>query len=249
MLNDITASTIIWQDADRKLSMSDGQPTLQYKGKTYTFGCQPYEPMAIIKLDEKPVAYLHNAFDPDVECQEFLNKQNYLVHTISGRHHDAERFCRLLSTAAEFGFDRDVDKAEDKMLELLVQEKGVKTIQFETRDFHRTSVLYEGVCVMLGYFENALSKANGITRIYGIAFGFPDRNHDYYEYYLLSEHEYSSYMQRPERRRWKNNDEAFHWLSLHLKGTHQVLCNEFKRNPSTYKPYFRLDEIPYQKMP
>lgn len=243
MPNDPT-TLILWQDPVRKLFVADGVPTLLYKGKTYTFACQPYEPMAIIKLDGKPVAYLHNAFDPDSECQMFIQNKKYLVHTISGRHHDAERFCRLLCTAAEYGFDRDVDLAEDKMLELLVEEKGIKTIQFETRDFHCDKVLYEGVYVLLGHFENKLSQAHNIGEIHSIAFGYPDRNTDYFEYYFLTETEHKAFQEFCERRQWKQKDDAWEWKRKNIDGK-QVLCNEFSRNPATFKPYFRLDEITF----
>ena len=237
------ATLTIWQDSVRKLFVADGVPTLIYKGKTYTFACQPYEPMAIIKLDGKPVAYLHNAFNPEDECQMFITNQKYLVRTISGRHHDAERFCRLLCTAVEYGYDRDVDEAEDKMQELLVQEKGVKTIQFETRDFHCDKVLYEGIYVLLGHFENTLSKANNIGKIYSIAFGYLDRNTDYYEYFFLTELQYRRFKELPEKNHWKQKDDAWEWKSQNLEGR-QVLCNEFSQNPTNHKPYFRLDEIP-----
>ena len=236
------ANLILWQDPVRKLFVADCTTTLIYKGKTYTFACQPYEPMAIIKLDGKPVAYLHNAFDPDEECQMFVKNRNYLVHTISGRHHDAERFCRLLCTAAEYGFDRDVDLAEDKMLELLVEEKGIKSIQFETRDFHCDKVLYEGVYVLLGRFENKLSQAHNIGNIHSIAFGYPDRNTDYFEYYFLTKTEYEALQELHERRQWKQKDDAWEWKGQNIDGK-QVLCNEFSRNPAMFKPYFRIEEI------
>ena len=243
MPNDHSPATlIIWQDAIRKLFMDDGTPTLLYKGKTYTFSCQPFEPMAIIKLDEKPVAYLHNAFNPDEECQLFITNQKYLVRTISGRHHDAERFCRLLCTAVEYGFDRNVDEAEDKMQELLVKEKGIQTIQFETRDFHCDKVLYEGIYVLLGCFENTLSKTNNVGKIHSIAFGYPDRNTDYFEFFFLTELQYRWFKELPERKQWRQKDDAWNWKNQHLDGK-QVLCNEFSRNPATYKPYFRLDEF------
>ena len=243
MLNGLSPATfILWQDAIRKLFIADGQPILIYKGKTYSFGCQPYEPMAIIKLDGKPVAYLHNAFNPDDECQMFITNQKYLVRTISGRHHDAERFCRLLCTAVEYGYDRDVDEAEDKMLELLVQEKGIATIQFETRDFHCDKVLYEGVYVLLGHFENKLSQAHNLCEVYSIAFGYPDRNKDYYEYFYLSKPQYVGFKALNEKRRWTNADDAWRWKQQNLDSK-QILCNEFRQNPATYKPYFRLDEI------
>lgn len=235
-------SIIIWEDTERKLYVENDIPALFFKGKKYTFGCQPYEPMAIIELDGKPVAYLHNAFDSEVECQMFLKNQKYLVHTISGRHHDAERFCRLLSTAVEFGFDRDVDKAEDKMLELLVQEKGINSIQFETRDFKCDKVLYEGVYVLLGHFENELSRANNVDKIYSIAFGYPDRNTNYYEYYYLSEREYLDYKERGKKKQWKQKEDAWIWKKQKLEGK-TVLCDEFGRNSENHKPCFTLEEI------
>lgn len=235
-------SLIIWQDPVSQLFVDNGTPTLLYKGKIYTFACQPYEPMAIIKLERKPVAYLHNAFDPDEVCQMFIENQKHLVRTISGRHHDAERFCRLLCTAVEYGYDRNVDDVEDKMLELLVQEKGVATIQFETRDFHCDKVLYKGIYVMLGHFENKLSKAHNIANIHSIAFGYPDRNTDYFEYFFLTEMQYRAFMLLREKAQWKQKDDAWEWKKQNIDGK-QVLCNEFSRNPATYKPYFRLDEI------
>lgn len=240
--NILIPNLIIWQDAVSRLFIANGTPTLLYKGKTYTFACQPYEPMAIIVLDGKPVAYLHNAFDPDEECQMFIENRKHLVRTISGRHHDAERFCRLLCTAVEYGFDRNVDDAEDKMLELLVQEKGVASIQFEPRDFHCDKVLFEGVYVMLGHFENKLSQAHNIGNIHSIAFGYPDRNTDYFEYYFLTETEYNAFQELHEKRKWKQRDDAWEWKRQNLEGK-PVLCNEFSRNPATYKPYFRLEEI------
>ena len=45
--------TIIWQDDKRKLYVADNEPVLEYHGDTYTFGCQPYEPMALIYRDGK----------------------------------------------------------------------------------------------------------------------------------------------------------------------------------------------------
>lgn len=244
MTND-TENLIIWQDSVSKLFVADGEPKLLYKEKTYTFACQPYEPMAIIVLDGKPVAYLHNAFSPDEECQMFIENQKHLVRTISGRHHDAERFCRLLCTAVEYGYDRNVDDAEDRMLELLVQEKGVATIQFETRDFHCDKVLYEGIHVLLGHFENKLSQAHNIDKIYSIAFGHPDRNKDYFEYFFLTKMQYSVFKLLKEKRRWKQKEDAWRWKTQNIDGR-QILCNEFSRNPDTYKPYFRLDEITHQ---
>ena len=104
-------------------------------------------------------------------------------------------------------------------------------------------MLYEGVYVLLGHFENTLSKTNNVGKIYSIAFGYPDRNMDYFEYFFLTESQYRWFKELPERKLWKQKDDALKWKNQHLDGK-QVLCNEFSRNPATYKPFFRLDEIP-----
>ena len=153
----------------------------------------------------------------------------------------------MLCTAVEYGYDRNVDDVEDKMLELLVQEQGTATIQFEARDFHCDKVLYESVYVLLGHFENKLSQAHNIRKIHSIAFGYPDRNTDYYEYFFLTEMQYRVFMLLREKRHWKQKDDAWEWKRQNLDGK-QVLCNEFSRNPATYKPYFRFNEISQSDM-
>ena len=104
-------------------------------------------------------------------------------------------------------------------------------------------MLYEGIYVLLGHFENTLSKANNIGKIYSIAFSYPDRNTDYFEYFFLTELQYRRFKELPEKNHWKQKDDAWEWKSQNLEGR-QVLCNEFSQNPTNYKPYFRLKEIP-----
>ena len=60
-----TDGKLVWQDEERRLYFEGNEPVMVYKGERYTFGCQPYEPMAIIQKDGKAVAFIHNAFDPD----------------------------------------------------------------------------------------------------------------------------------------------------------------------------------------
>ena len=136
-----------------------------------------------------------------------------------------------------------MDEVEEDMQRNLVAEKGTSYIQFETRDFVCDKVLYEGVNVLLGHFETPLGKRYNVGPIYSVAFGYPNRNTDHNEYYLLSKEEYDSLMLRPEKQQWKNNDEPFAWQQDHLEGKHQVLCNEFRQNPATFKPCFTLGEI------
>lgn len=235
---------VIWQDAERKLFFEGEEPVLLYRSERYTFNCQPYEPMLIILGGRKGKVFVHNAFLPDEDCRCFLDYPHFLVRTISGRHHDAERFCRLFTTAIDWFSDCQLDEVEDRMLKCLVQEKGVGAVSFEARDFVCGKILYEGVYVMLGYFENDLGWQNRVGRIYSIAFGFPRRNADNLEYYLLSGEEYERWMQQPGKRRWKDNDEADEWYRRFLAGRKQLLCNEFSRNDAHFKPLFTLSEIP-----
>lgn len=237
---------LVWQDDKRKLYFEGNNPVLTYKGERYTFSCQPYEPMAIILRNGEAVVYIHNAFYPD-ECKGFIENRDYLVGTITGKHHNAERFCRLLTTAIDNHFDCQIGEVEDDMQKQMVEEKGIHVLQFETRDFKCDKVLYEGIYLLLGYFETALSRKYHVDKQYSIAFGYPNRNSDYYEYYLLSEHEYHEFQQWPEKRLWKDKEEAFDWQHKHLEGKKQVLCNEFRQNPAIYKPVFTLDEIPENK--
>ncbi|MBR6493402.1 MAG: hypothetical protein IKT13_05650 [Paludibacteraceae bacterium] len=244
--------TIIWQDDKRKLYVADNEPVLEYHGDTYTFGCQPYEPMALIYRDGKVVANIHNSFRVEDECEVLLSGQ--LVHTITGKYHNAERFTRLLTTALDTGCN-DIDDVEKRMIEGLVQDKGAENIEYASYDFHETKVLYEGVALLLGYFEITnnltVSPSNGETLdgrgtndqyIYALAFGYPHNGRDMYEYYLISREEYLDFMHWPERRDWQSHEAAYAWHEAHL-AHRQVLCNEFSHMTKSYKPFFTLAEI------
>ena len=108
---------VIYENGDTKLSLVDGKAMLFYRGEAYTFGCQPYEPMAIIYKNDAPVAYIHNAFDVDVVCEAFLSDPKYLVNTLTRHHHNAEHFCRLLTVAIDRGYDGQIDELEKEMFE------------------------------------------------------------------------------------------------------------------------------------
>lgn len=98
------------------------EPTLKHCGHIYTFGCQPYEPMAIILENGKSVAYIHNAFDVKYECINLL--KGNLVRTITGRYHNAEHFCRLLTHTIDVGFDWDIGELERSMCRAIEMETG-----------------------------------------------------------------------------------------------------------------------------
>jgi hypothetical protein len=125
----------------------------------------------------------------------------------------------------------------------LVREKGVSSIQFDARDFECEKVLYEGIPLLLGYFESALSREYNVGKIYSIAYGYPGRNKAEREFYLLTEQEYHEYNKWPEKRQWKDTTEASRFLHQNLEGKKQMLCNEFEKRPAIYKPSFTLGEI------
>lgn len=239
---------VVWKDEKRNLYFEGTTPILIYKGERYTFSCQPYEPMAIILHNGEAVVYIHNAFYPD-ECKGFIENSRYLVGTITGKHHNAERFCRLLTTAIDGFFDCQINEVESKMQKELVLEKGLGSIQFGTRDFKCDKVLYEGIYLLLGHFENVLGNEYNVVKTYSIAFGYPNRNSDHFEYYLLTEQKYQEFKIWPEKQQWKNKEEAFDWEHKHLEGKKQELCNEFDQSPAIYKPFFFLEEIPEFKKP
>ena len=123
---------VIYQNEDAVLSLANGKATLYHGGETYTFGCQPYEPMAIIYKDDVPVAYIHNAFDVDAACKAFMTDPEYLVNTISRRYHNAEHFCRLLTVAIDRGRDWQIDELEKEMFELVRWEN--REVFYKTED-------------------------------------------------------------------------------------------------------------------
>lgn len=108
---------IIWQDWKRKLWMEGGEAILMYNGERYTFSCQPYEPMAIILKKGEAVVYIHNAFDVAEECRCFLREPDYQCCTITGEHHDAERFCLLLTTAIDGFYECQENEVEMKLFD------------------------------------------------------------------------------------------------------------------------------------
>ena len=130
------------------------------------------------------------------------------------------------------------------MWEQLITEKGIGSIQFDSRDFKCEKELYDDIPLLLGYFEGLLSRKHHVGKIYSIAFGYPGRNKDEYEYYLLSEQEYHEFKEWPEKRQWEDTTEASRWMHKNLEGKRQLLCNDFRRRPTIYQPFFTLAEIP-----
>ena len=124
-------SNVIWEDSCRLLSFEPDGLSLLYNGKIYRFGCDGHEPMAIILKSGEAVAYIHNSFDIEYECEQFRKNPNYRCSTITGRKHDAKHFCLLLTTAIDDGYDWQIDELESKVDELT---------RFETREvWYRTN--------------------------------------------------------------------------------------------------------------
>lgn len=242
-------SSIVWQDYERKLYKKGNEAFLEYKGATYTFGCQPYEPMTLIYRKGEQVGWIHNAFRVEDECEVLLKGK--LVLSITGKYHNAERFARLLTTALDTSCD-DIGEVEELMLEDLVFDKGADAIEYATYDFRCDKVLYEGVALLLGHFicykdymSETMPGKDEVQDlfVYALAFGYPHNGTDMYEYYLISEAEYKMYKQWPDRKEWSSHEAAYEWHDGHL-ASKQVLCNEFSHMKKTYKPFFRISELP-----
>ncbi|MBR4563520.1 MAG: hypothetical protein IKO26_03620 [Paludibacteraceae bacterium] len=115
-------SNVIWEDSCRRLSFEPDGLSMTYNGKIYRFSGDGHEPMAIILHKGEAVAYIHNAFDVEYECQQFRKNPNYRCSTITGRKHDAKHFCLLLTTAIDDGYDWQIDELESKVDELMRYE-------------------------------------------------------------------------------------------------------------------------------
>ncbi len=111
-------SNVIWEDSCRRLSFEPDGLSMTYNGKIYRFSVDGHEPMTIILKRGEAVAYIHNSFDVEYECKQFLKNPDYRCTTITGRNHDAKRFCLLLTTAIDDGYDWQIDELESKVDEL-----------------------------------------------------------------------------------------------------------------------------------
>ena len=120
-----TPSNVIYKDSCRLLSFEPDGLSMTYNGKIYRFSGDGHEPMAIILHKGEAVAYIHNSFDIEYECEQFRKNPNYRCTTITGTNHDAKHFCLLLTTAIDDGYDWQIDE-----LERLVEERT----RYETRE-------------------------------------------------------------------------------------------------------------------
>ena len=144
-------SNVIWNDNLRLLSFEPDGLSLRYNGQTYRFGCDGHEPMAIILKSGEAVAYIHNSFDIEYECQQFCKNPDYRCSTITGRKHGAEHFCLLLTTAIDDGYDWQIDELErwvDELTrfetrEVWYKEKGIEFGRYGEEEGGREEHHYE----------------------------------------------------------------------------------------------------------
>lgn len=230
--------TTLWCDGKRHLWLEGNEARLQYKDCVYGFGCQPYEPMAIIQpLNGAGNVYIHNAFDVEEECKTMILNPKHYVSLINGHYLTAGLFCRLLTAAIDYGNDIQVDEAEQKMLQQLLEEKGVRSLPIWPRDFKKEKILYRRTDVFLGYFETPSET------VYALAFDYPHKGErERLVYYHITESEYKNYLQLPDKQRWRTQNETEEWYKRNLM-ERMVLCNQLDHLPSAHIPFFTLSML------
>lgn len=106
---------VVYEDSSRKLWFNGDTLTLRYNGTDYTFSGHGYEPMAIILRKGEAVAYIHHSFIVEDECREFIRNPKYRFTTITGGEYTAKRFCLLLTTAIDDGYEWEIGELEHTM--------------------------------------------------------------------------------------------------------------------------------------
>ena len=111
---------IVYEGFGAKLYMMGKNAFMDYKGVTYHFGLQPFEPTTVIaKVHDSIyewknwVSCIHNGFDVDWECRQLLEK-GLTGKTITGNIYNAEHFCQLLIVAIEDFADCSISALEDE---------------------------------------------------------------------------------------------------------------------------------------
>ena len=129
-------TNIVYEGFGAKLYMQGEKAYLDYKGITYHFGLQPFEPMTVIAkaLDliyesGNWVSCIHNGFDIDWECQQLLEK-GLTDETITGNFYNAEHFCYLITLAIDKFAECSIDELEDEYEDMLSFEN--RTVYYTT---------------------------------------------------------------------------------------------------------------------
>ena len=130
---------VVHEGFGAKLYMQGEKAYLDYKGVTYHFGLQPFEPMTVIAKvpdsiyeSENWVLCIHNGFDIDWECRQLLEK-GLTGETITGNFYNAEHFCYLITLAIDKFAECSIGELEDEYEDM---------ISFENRTVYYTA---EGV--------------------------------------------------------------------------------------------------------
>ena len=134
---------IVYEGSGAKLYMQDKKAYLDYKGITYHFGQQPFEPMTVIAIapdsiyeSENWVSCIHNGFDIDWECQQLLEK-GLTGETITSNFYNAEHFCYLITLAIDKFSECSIDELEDEYDDMLSFENRTVYYTAEGVEFGR----------------------------------------------------------------------------------------------------------------
>jgi len=136
-------SLIIYEGFGAKLYMQGEKAYLDYRGVTYHFGLQPFEPTTVIaKVPDSIyewknwVSCIHNGFDIDWDCKQLLEK-GLTGRTITGNFYNAEHFCKLIIVAIDKLVDCSIGELEDEYEDLLSFENRTVFFTAEGVEFGR----------------------------------------------------------------------------------------------------------------
>ena len=111
---------VVYEGFGAKLYLEGKNAFLDYKGSTYHFGLQPFEPTTVISKapesicdSDNQLCVIHNGFDVDRECKQLI-KNGLTGKTITGNVYNAEHFCLLLIVAIEEFADCSISELEDE---------------------------------------------------------------------------------------------------------------------------------------
>ena len=111
---------VVYEGFGAKLYLEGKNAFLDYKGSTYHFGLQPFEPTTVISKapesicdSDNQLCVIHNGFDVDWECKQLI-KNGLTGKTITGNVYNAEHFCLLIIVAIEEFADCSISELEDE---------------------------------------------------------------------------------------------------------------------------------------
>lgn len=134
---------VVYEGNGAKLYMEGKKAYLDYKGLTFHFGQQPFEPMTVIAKASDSIydsnnwwSCIHNGFDIDWECKQLLEK-GLTGETITGNFYNAEHFCSLITLAIDKFVECSIGELEDEFEDLLSFENRTIYYSAENVEFGR----------------------------------------------------------------------------------------------------------------